>query len=164
MTEDVEISMVTQKTSAQIRNQSAIPNFDQSSPFVELDNIGSHVVYRFIYNDNLSQQTEACDDFMCPWCYLNCIRLEPLLMHLRLCHERFKFSVAQKEYGVLIDVKINHNYQCSLSGPIKKENRHSIGLQRRIPLTKVLVARKRSDVTKYSDLFSGKTRHFSKQI
>lgn len=154
MTEDVDLSSAIQK-----------PNQIQ----VEMENISSHLVYRFLYGNNLSQQTEACDDFNCPWCYLNCFCLKSLMMHLKLCHDRFKFSVTknEKENGVLIDVRINEQYQCSLSSKVKKNRRNSTGLTRRKPKTKVLVARKRSD-TNQIDLqsYTGKifTKYSNKQL
>lgn len=134
MTEDVDLSSAIQKT-----NQITNP--------VEMENIGSHLVYRFLYDNNLSQQTEACDNFNCPWCYLNCFCLEALMTHLQLCHDRFKFSVTknEKENDVLIDVRINEQYRCSLSSKVKMDRRRSKGLTHRVPKTKVLVARRRSD-------------------
>lgn len=149
MTEDVDLSSAIQKPN-QITNQ------------VEMENISSHLVYRFLYGNNLSQQTEACDDFNCPWCYLNCFCLKSLMMHLKLCHDRFKFSVTknEKENGVLIDVRINEQYQCSLLSNVKKNRRSSKGLSHRVSKTKVLFARRRSDTNQISssDLssFAGK--------
>lgn len=139
MTEDVDLSSSIHKTN-QITNQA------------DMENIGSHLVYRFLYGNNLSQQTEACDDFNCPWCYLNCFCLKSLMMHLKLCHDRFKFSVTKndKENDVLIDVRINEQYQCSLSSKVKKDRRSSKGLTRRVSKTKVLVARRRSDTNQFS--------------
>lgn len=50
------------------------------------------VLYQFLYNNNLRQQTESCIDFLCPWCSLNCGLLYSLLKHLKLCHARFTFT------------------------------------------------------------------------
>ncbi len=49
------------------------------------------VFYQFIYNNNTRQQTEAREDFYCPWCSINCVRLYSLLKHLKTCHSRFIF-------------------------------------------------------------------------
>ena len=49
------------------------------------------VFYQFIYNNNTRQQTEARDDFFCPWCSLDCVKLYNLLKHLKTCHSRFIF-------------------------------------------------------------------------
>lgn len=49
------------------------------------------VFYQFIYNNNTRQQTEARDDYFCPWCSLDCIKLYSLLKHLKTCHSRFIF-------------------------------------------------------------------------
>ena len=49
------------------------------------------VFYQFIYNNNTRQQTEARDDYYCPWCSINCMRLYSLLKHLKSCHGRFLF-------------------------------------------------------------------------
>lgn len=50
------------------------------------------IVYQFLYNNNSRQQTEACEDLHCPWCYLDCGTLYSLLKHLKLCHARFTFT------------------------------------------------------------------------
>lgn len=52
------------------------------------------VFYQFIYNNNTRQQTEARDDFFCPWCSIDCRGLYSLLKHLKLCHRRFIFTYA----------------------------------------------------------------------
>ena len=52
------------------------------------------VFYQFIYNNNTRQQTEAREDFFCPWCSIDCKRLYSLLKHLKLCHGRFVFVYA----------------------------------------------------------------------
>lgn len=48
--------------------------------------------FKFLYNNNTRQQTEARDDLHCPWCTLNCRKLYSLLKHLKLCHSRFIFN------------------------------------------------------------------------
>ena len=52
------------------------------------------VFYQFIYNNNTRQQTEAREDFFCPWCSIDCHKLYTLLKHLKLCHGRFVFTYA----------------------------------------------------------------------
>lgn len=74
------------------------------------------VVYQFIYNNNSLQQTQACDNFNCPWCTLNCICLYSLLKHLKLCHDRFNFTYVPMANGARIDVTINELYDGSYTG------------------------------------------------
>lgn len=112
-------------------------------PTIELINFVKHVIYCFKYNNNMSQQTETCDDFICPWCYLNCIKIEPLLMHLRLCHDRFKFRHQFKEEGVLIEVTMNERYNCSLSTINSLRLLSSKHPKRRSNYTKVIVPRRK---------------------
>lgn len=154
--DDVEITALTTVNAANTTTTTTttkqLPNtlpsvLSNRSPFVELLNISSHLIYRFIYNDDLSQKTEAWDEFLCPWCYLNCNSLHPLLMHLRLCHDRFKFSYTPKEDGIQVDVSINERYNCALS-PLKEKS-HQINCNvekpsKRKPYTKVLVSRQRA--------------------
>lgn len=52
------------------------------------------IFYQFIYSNHTRQQTEARDDFLCPWCSVNCGRLYSLLKHLKCCHGRFLFTYA----------------------------------------------------------------------
>ena len=60
----------------------------------ESSNKKQRVFYQFIYNNNTRQQTEAREDFFCPWCSIDCKRLYSLLKHLKLCHGRFIFVYA----------------------------------------------------------------------
>lgn len=148
--DDAEIAALTTK-----KLPNTLPNvLTNRSPFVDLLTIGSHLIYRFIYNDDLSQKTENWDEFLCPWCDLNCHSLHPLLMHLRLCHDRFKFSYTPKEEGIEVDVSINSKYNCALS-PLKSQ-RSECQLERpfkRKPYTKVLVSRQRAKKQKLCSTF-----------
>lgn len=151
--DDAEITALTTKKLL----PNTLPNvLSNRSPFVELLNIGSHLIYRFIYNDDLSQKTEAWDEFLCPWCYLNCRSLHPLLMHLRLCHDRFKFAYTPKEDGIQVDVSINERYNCALS-PLKEKSVQSECKEerpyKRKPYTKVLVSRQRAKKRKSCTTF-----------
>jgi len=74
------------------------------------------VFYQFIYNNNTRQQTEARDDFFCPWCSLDCVKLYNLLKHLKTCHSRFIFMYTSLSKGARIDVCINDNYGYSFGG------------------------------------------------
>lgn len=74
------------------------------------------IVYQFVYNNNSRQQTEACEDFNCPWCSLNCDQLYTLLKHLKLCHSRFTFTYVPISVGARIDVAINEMYDGSYTG------------------------------------------------
>lgn len=142
--DDAEVAVLTTKK---------LPNtlpivLSNRSPFSELlATNGSHVIYRFIYNEDLSQKTDAWYEFFCPWCLLNCMSLHPLLMHLRLCHDRFKFSYTPKEDGIQVDVSINERYNCALS-PLKEKTHQTEQKDgkpcKRKPYTKVLVSRQRA--------------------
>lgn len=104
------------------------------------------VVYQFIYNNNSLQQTEACDNFNCPWCALNCLCLYSLLKHLKLCHDRFNFTYVPISNGARIGVAINELYDGSytgsphdLVGPSSAFSR--TGPKRRPVVTSILVCR-----------------------
>lgn len=157
--DDAEVTSITTK-----KLPNTLPTVlsnHRHSPFVDLlTTIGSHLIYRFIYNDDLSQaqslsqKTITWDEFLCPWCDLNCRSLHPLLMHLRLCHDRFKFSYTPKDDGVQVDVSINSKYNCALS-PLKTQ-RSECQLERpykRKPYTKVLVSRQRAKKQKLCSTF-----------
>lgn len=73
---------------------------------VRLYDCMSRIIYRFIYNKNMSQQTETYDNYNCPWCKLNCIRLDSLMVHLRLTHDHFQFEFTPTPQAVIIDVTI----------------------------------------------------------
>lgn len=70
-------------------------------------------------------------------------------MHLRLCHDRFKFSYTPKEHGIQVDVSINERYSCALSPPadicksIQPDN-NEMKPCKRTSYTKVLVSRQRA--------------------
>lgn len=76
------------------------------------------VDYYLIYNNNTRQQTEACQDYHCPWCSLNCFGLYALLKHLKLCHARFNFTYVPTSNGgrARIDVCINELFDGSYTG------------------------------------------------
>lgn len=73
---------------------------------VRLRDCTSRIIYRFIYNKNMSQQTETFENWNCPWCKLNCIRLDSLMIHLRLTHDDFEFGITPTSQAVIIDVTI----------------------------------------------------------
>lgn len=77
----------------------------------------SRIIYRFIYNNDLSQQTETSDNFNCPWCNLDCLHLYSLLKHLKLCHSRFNFKYTPTDRCVCIDVSINERFNGSPHDP-----------------------------------------------
>ncbi|XP_055925307.1 polycomb protein SUZ12-like isoform X2 [Argiope bruennichi] len=104
------------------------------------------IFYQFLYNNNTRQQTEARDDFQCPWCRVNCIELYCLLKHLKLCHSRFCFNYVPHPKGARIDVSINESYDGSYVG--NPNDLHSTGFAfsrtgpaRRNPVTHVMVCR-----------------------
>lgn len=169
--DDTEITTITTKKLPNI-----LPNVILNrSPFTEMLNMNSHLIYRFIYNDNLSQKTAAWDEFLCPWCYLNCTSLHPLLIHLRLCHDRFTFSYTPTEHGTQVDVSINARYNCALSLLKKESNQSNSNIEeipyKRKPYTKILVSRQRAkksqSCVRFDDLddaFSGKTSNQGKLV
>lgn len=66
----------------------------------------ARIIYRFIYNNSMSQQTETFENWNCPWCKLNCICIDSLMLHFRLMHDRFEFEFTPTSDAVLIDVTI----------------------------------------------------------
>lgn len=162
--DDTEITTLTTK-----KLPNTLPNeLLNRSPFTEILNMNSHLIYRFIYNDNLSQKTEACDEFLCPWCYLNCTSLHPLLMHLRLCHDRFIFSYTPKEHVIQVDVSINDRYNCSLSSVLNDKSEQLCFTEKkpykRKPYTKMLVSRQRAKESQSCVRFEDLDRAFSGKI
>lgn len=148
--DDAEIAALTTK-----KLPHTLPNvLANRSPYADLLTISSQLIYRFIYNDDLSQKTVTWDEFLCPWCDLNCRSLHPLLMHLRLCHDRFKFSYTPKDDGIQVDVSINPKYHCALS-PLKSQRAEceQKGPYKRKPYTKVLVSRQRAKQQKLCSTF-----------
>lgn len=115
------------------------------------------IIYQFIYNNNSRQQTEACSDFYCPWCSLNCKKLHSLIKHLKLCHARFIFNYVPLEHGgARIDVAINENYDGSytgsphdLAGP--NNFARTVGPKRRSSVTNILVCRTRRNRASLND-------------
>ncbi|KAG8177637.1 hypothetical protein JTE90_019663 [Oedothorax gibbosus] len=106
----------------------------------------TRIFYQFLYNNNTRQQTEARDDFQCPWCRVNCSQLYCLLKHLKLCHSRFVFNYVPYPKGARIDVSINESYDGSYVG--NPNDLHSTGFAfsrtgpaRRNPVTHVMVCR-----------------------
>lgn len=106
----------------------------------------TRIFYQFLYNNNTRQQTEAREDFQCPWCRVNCIELYCLLKHLKLCHSRFIFNYVPHPKGARIDVSINESYDGSYVG--NPNDLHSTGFAfsrtgpaRRNPVTHVIVCR-----------------------
>ncbi|GFS05540.1 polycomb protein suz12-like, partial [Elysia marginata] len=103
------------------------------------------VFYQFTHNSCTQQETEARNDFRCPWCCLACHQLYSLLKHLRLCHSRFNFLYTPHPKGARIDVSINERYDGSYVGNPQDIHSHvgyafsrSIPV-RRTPITHVIV-------------------------
>lgn len=106
------------------------------------------VLYQFVYNNNSRQQTEARQDFYCPWCTLNCMALYSLLKHLKLSHARFNFTYVPHPKGARIDVALNDCYDGTYAGNpqylVAKPDGFAFsrsGPARRTPNTAVLVCR-----------------------
>lgn len=98
-----------------INNNKNLNNINATA-IIKLHDIASRIIYHFIYNNNSSQQTEAVDNFNCPWCSLHCMTLYSLLKHLKLCHARFNFTYVPMSSGVRVDVSINNQFDGSYSG------------------------------------------------
>lgn len=94
------------------------PHHNNNSSEVALPSGTTGVDYYFIYNNNTRQQTEACENYHCPWCSLNSITLYALLKHLKLCHARFNFTYVETDNDsrARIDVCINELYDGSYTG------------------------------------------------
>lgn len=108
---------------------------------VGIVDFGRRITYTFKYDKNTGQQAEVYNNFACPWCMVNCVQLQALLIHFRLCHDRFKFDYELKENGTLISVSVNDQYNCLLS-TLKLPRLNSMKRpQRRLTYTKVLVSR-----------------------
>lgn len=81
-------------------------NNNKNKAILRLHDCTSRIIYRFIYNKNMSQQTETFENWNCPWCKLNCIHLDSLMVHLRLTHDDFEFEFTPTTEAVIIDVTI----------------------------------------------------------
>uniref|UniRef100_A0A0A9Z6A9 Polycomb protein Suz12 n=1 Tax=Lygus hesperus TaxID=30085 RepID=A0A0A9Z6A9_LYGHE len=112
-------------TSIVDRPPAFIPSPDEPvKPKIENNNVvetkfqeSKTIIYQFSYNNSKSHQhTEASNDLICPWCWLNCITVFSLLWHLKLCHPRFNFHFTQVNKGMKIEVSLNENYDGSYSG------------------------------------------------
>eukprot|EP00794_Sanderia_malayensis_P008831 gene8831-9776_t len=114
------------------------------------------IFYQFIYNNNTRQQTEARDDYYCPWCSINCMRLYSLLKHLKTYHSRFIFMYTSLSKGARIDVCINENYEFASSGAVGSI-KPLVGRDipsRRQQMTEVIVARpftEREDLQEFAE-------------
>lgn len=79
--------------------------------------IRSGVNYHFIFNKNANLITQESENYICPWCYLNCTLIYSLLKHLKLCHARFTFTfVPSSGSKFMIQVRINEKYNGSYTG------------------------------------------------
>lgn len=123
-TEDGKLNNSHSDSIVSSNNNFVIANCNSSSEnncplqYDDMQGYQSRIIYRFIYNNNLSQQTETSDNFNCPWCNLNCIQLYPLLKHLKLCHSRFNFKYSPVGDVVHIDVAINEFFNGSPHDPL----------------------------------------------
>ena len=74
------------------------------------------IIYQFHYNNNVRQHTKSDVGLRCLWCMLNCMSLNGLFMHLKLCHLRFLFSFTTNDKGAKIDVHPNQQFDGSYEG------------------------------------------------
>lgn len=73
-------------------------------------------IFQFVVNSSTKQRTEERNDFICPWCSLNCIRIYSLMKHLKLSHARLLFQFVEEGTKGRIDVYVNEMYDGSYSG------------------------------------------------
>ena len=72
--------------------------------------------FQFVVNNSTKQRTEERNDFVCPWCTLNCMRMYSLMKHLKLSHARLLFQYIDEGTKGRIDVYVNDLYDGSYSG------------------------------------------------
>lgn len=108
-------------------------------------------IFQFVVNTSIKQRTEERNDFMCPWCSLNCIRIYSLMKHLKLCHARFLFQYIEEGQKGRIDVYVNEMYDGSYSGAphdLLNGSQRQPGPTRRNVVTNIMVFRPRKPTFK----------------
>lgn len=143
------ISVLNGSALTSIKTEGDINGTFNPKPFIESKIEDIRVTYRFVHN-NTAQETVVRNKFSCPWCFLNCSSLKPLVYHLKNCHPRFHFRSRYEQIKgrmeAKIDVSINDAFDGSYAG-----NPHSWphtgfgprdGPTRRTPYTVILVSRR----------------------
>lgn len=104
----------------------------------------SKVIYRFIFNKQILQQTRASGDFRCPWCALNCLQIFSLKGHLKFYHSRLNFKFALDNKGYKVDVTVNEAFDGSycLNPQLDFNNFATNGPQQRTQVTHILTCLK----------------------
>lgn len=104
-------------------------------------------IFQFIVNSSTKQRTEERNDYVCPWCSLNCIQIYSLMKHLKLCHARLLFQFVEDGNKARIDVYLNELYDGSYSGAphdiLLGTQRRQTGPTRRNVMTNIMVFRPR---------------------
>ncbi|RWS10099.1 Polycomb protein suz12-B-like protein [Dinothrombium tinctorium] len=118
------------------------------------------VTYQFMHHNNTLQQTTASYEMRCPWCSINCVQINCLMKHLKLCHNRLNFSLVTDAKGHRIDVTINESFDGSYSGNPQDLSHSTTGFAfsrhgpvRRTPVTLVLVSKARKVIQSLSEFF-----------
>lgn len=110
------------------------------------------IIFNFVVNSSIRQRTEERDDFICPWCSLNCMRIYSLMKHLKLSHARLLFQYVDEGNKGRIDVYVNELYDGSYSGaPHDVLLGSQRGPTRRNVVTNIMVFRPRRPTFKMSE-------------
>lgn len=72
--------------------------------------------FQFVVSKSLKQRTQERNDFICPWCSLDCLQLYSLLKHLKLSHARCLYQYTEENHKGHIDIFINDMYDGSYCG------------------------------------------------
>lgn len=81
-----------------------------------VDLVAKSYVFQFVVSKSLKQRTQERNDFICPWCSLDCLQLYSLLKHLKLSHARCLYQYTEENQKGHIDIFINEMYDGSYSG------------------------------------------------
>lgn len=81
--------------------QKLIPNYNSTNLY------SSQVIYHFKY----SQRSTTMNNFICPFCLINCYHFEALTIHLKANHDRFAFNFSSDP--LKIKVSFNDHFESS---------------------------------------------------
>lgn len=109
------------------------------------------VVFDWICDDEArTHQITKSYSFYCPWCEVDFLHLDTLMMHLKCCHARYNFVLSGDGDLPLISMSANHSFDGSYCGfkypghDLKRDFRFTPeSPQRRIPQTQIIHFRTR---------------------
>lgn len=81
-----------------------------------VDPTAKSYVFQFVVSKSLKQRTQERNDFICPWCSLDCLQLYSLLKHLKLSHARCLYQYKEENQTGQINIFINDMYDGSYCG------------------------------------------------